>query len=146
MPKKVRVWPSGKTLITYLSLSYSGVDGLQDRDGECGCFTRSRLCLGNDIPSLEKRPDCSLLDGWGFLEPVGVNSSQQIFSGYFVPRSHWTVDFIDISSSNDKFEINFWQRLTSFHNQDVIQLSHFNVETYFHQSSLLCIVNEVMKS
>ena len=41
-----------------------------------GCPTR--LSLGNDIPSLEDGLNGSLLDGRWLLEPVGIDTSEEI--------------------------------------------------------------------
>ena len=46
----------------HLGLPDGGVDALQDRDGEGGSLSCSRLGLGNDVTTLDDRLDGSLLD------------------------------------------------------------------------------------
>lgn len=56
----------------------SWTDLLEDRDGEGGGLSGSRLGLGDDIVSLDDGDDGSLLDGGRSLESVRVDSSEEL--------------------------------------------------------------------
>ena len=59
-----------------LGLPHSGVNTLEDGAGEGRGLSCSGLSLSDDITTLHDGLDCSLLDGGGLLESVGVNSSE----------------------------------------------------------------------
>ena len=51
-----------------LGLAYGHVDGLEDGNGECRGFSCARLCLRNDVASLDDRQNGTLLDSRRFFE------------------------------------------------------------------------------
>jgi hypothetical protein len=50
---------------------------LQDRDGESGGLSSTRLGLSNDIPSSDDRHDSPLLDSRRTLETVSVDTTEE---------------------------------------------------------------------
>lgn len=51
---------------------------LQDRDGESGRLSGTRLGLGDTVSAGDDGHDGSLLDSRGSLETVGVDASEQV--------------------------------------------------------------------
>lgn len=56
-----------------LALLHSGVDLLENGDGESGSLASTRLGLGNHIVVLDDRHDSALLNSRGTLKTVGVD-------------------------------------------------------------------------
>lgn len=64
---------TGRSKDESLALLDSGVDLLEDGDGEGGSLASTGLSLGNDIVTLDNGHDSALLDSRGTLETISVD-------------------------------------------------------------------------
>ena len=62
-----------------LAFALGYINGLKYGDGKGGCLSGTGLGLGNDIMSLDTGKDRTLLNSGGFLETVGVDTTEKIF-------------------------------------------------------------------
>ena len=61
-----------------LSLANSGIDNLENGDGEGGSFTSTGLGLGDSVATFADLDNGARLDGRGGLVPICVDSTEQI--------------------------------------------------------------------
>ena len=62
-----------------LSRTETRTHPLQNRNGEGGGFAGTRLSLSNAVTSTDDGHNSSLLDSRRSLEPIGVDSSQELW-------------------------------------------------------------------
>lgn len=77
-----------------LSLAYSGIDDLENRDREGGSFTSTGLGLGDGVTTFANLDDGARLNGRGGLVSICIDSTEQVLLQVHGLKSGRDTDFL----------------------------------------------------